>query len=66
MCLMLPVSLDCLRPVSYMANVASISGLFVSVLCLLCLMLPVSLDCLRPVSNVASISGLSSFCVFCV
>jgi hypothetical protein len=62
MCLMLPVSLDCLRPVSYVANVASISGLFVSVLCLLCLMLPVSLDCLRPVSyvsNVASISGLS-------
>jgi hypothetical protein len=24
---MLPVSLDCLRPVSYVANVASVSGL---------------------------------------
>jgi hypothetical protein len=61
MCLMLPVSLDCLRSVSYVSNVVSISGLFVFVLCLMCLMLPVSLDCLRPVSyvsNVASISGL--------
>ena len=35
-----------LRPVPWMPNVASVSGLFIFVLCLECPMLPVSLDCL--------------------
>ena len=68
MYLMLPVSLCCLRPVSYVPNGASVSGLFVFALCRMYLMLPVSLGCLRPVSsvpNVASVSGLSSPCVVC-
>jgi hypothetical protein len=58
--LMLPVSLDCLRHVSCIPNVASVSGLssscvlctqccqclwIVFVMCLVYLMLPVSLDC---------------------
>ena len=64
---MLPVSLGCLRPVSYVPNVASVSVVFA--LCRMYLMLPVSLGCcLRPVSyvpNVASVSGLSSPCVVC-
>jgi hypothetical protein len=34
MCLMLAVSLDCLRSVSYVSNVGSISGL--SSFCVLC------------------------------
>ena len=54
-----------LRPVSCVPNVASVSGLFDFVLCLVCTMSPVFLDC--PVScvpNVASVSGLS--CVLCV
>ena len=65
--LMLPVSLDCLRHVSCIPNVASVSGLSSScVLCTQCCQL--SLDCLRHVScvpNVASVSGLSSSCVLC-
>ena len=59
-CPMLPVSHDCLRPVSCVPNVASVSGLSLScvlcaqccqclrivfVLCLVCPMLPVSQDC---------------------
>ena len=45
--------LVCLRPVSCVPNVTSVSGLFVFVLCLVCRMLPVSLAC------------LSSSCVLC-
>jgi hypothetical protein len=62
---MLPVSLGCLRSMSCMPNVASVSGL--SSFCVfVCLMLPVSLGCLRSMScmpNVACVSGLSSFYV---
>ena len=53
-----------LRSVSCVPNVASVSGLFDFVLCLVCPMSPVFLD--YPVSgvpNVASVSGLS--CVLC-
>jgi hypothetical protein len=71
---MLPVSLDCLRPVSCVPNVSRLSSSYVlCTQCCQCLwivfvlflvysMLPVSLDCLRPVScvpNVASVSRLS-------
>jgi hypothetical protein len=35
-----------LRPVPWIPNVASVSGLFIFVLCIECPMLPVSLDCL--------------------
>ena len=62
---MLSVSLDCLSPVSCMANVASGCCLclwIVLVLCLVWPMLSVSLDCLSPVScmaNVVCVSGLS-------
>jgi hypothetical protein len=70
---MLPVFLDCLRPVC-VHNVASVSGLSSSCVCTQCCqcfwvvfvlfvytMLPVFLGCLRPVCvhNVASVSGLS-------
>ena len=73
-CPMLPVSLDCLRPVSCVPNVTSVSGLssscvlcaqcyqclwIVFVLCLVFPMLPVSLDCLRPVSCVPNVTRLS-------
>jgi hypothetical protein len=69
-CPMLPVVLDCLRPVSCVSNVASGSGLSSScVLCVQCCqwfwivfvlcpvypMLSVSLDCLRPVSCVSNV-----------
>jgi hypothetical protein len=68
---MLPVSLDCLRPVSCLPNVACVSGLstfcvlftqcclclwIVFVLCLVYPMLPVSLDCLRPVSCLPNVA----------
>jgi hypothetical protein len=71
---MLPVSLDCLRPVSCVLNVASVSGLssscflctqcyqflwIVFVLFLVYSMLPVSLDCLRPVSCVPNLASVS-------
>jgi hypothetical protein len=49
---MLPVSLDCLCPLSCVPNVTSVWIVFV--LCLVYPMLPVSLDCLRPVSCVNS------------
>jgi hypothetical protein len=38
--------ITCLRPVSCVPNVASVSGLFAFVPCLVCPMLPVYLDCL--------------------
>ena len=47
---MLPVSLGCVRPVSYVPNVVSVSGF----------LRPVSY-----VPNVASVSGLCSPCVVC-
>jgi hypothetical protein len=71
---MLPVSLDCRRPVSRVPNVASFSGLssscvsctqccqflwIVFVLCLVYPMLPVSLDCRRPVSRVPNVASFS-------
>ena len=74
MCTMLPVSLDCLPPESYVPNVASVSGLSSSrVLCaqccqclwivfLLSLMYPmllVSLDCLPPESYVPNVVSVS-------
>ena len=80
-CPMLPVSLDCLRPVSCVPNVASVSGLssscvlcaqycqclwIVFVLCPVCPMLPVSLDCLRPVSSVPNIASVFRLSLSCV
>jgi hypothetical protein len=71
---MLPVSLDCLRPMSCVPNVTSVSGLssscvlctqcyqclwIVFVMCLVYPMLPVSLDCLRPVSCVPIVTCVS-------
>ena len=79
MCLlypMLPVCLDCLRPVSCVPNAASVSGLYSSrvlstpccqwlwiifVLCLVYPMLLVSLDCRRPVSCVPNAVSVSRF-----
>jgi hypothetical protein len=62
----LPVSLDCLRPVSCLPNVTCVSGLSSSCVlltqCCLCLWI-VFVLCLVP--NVACVSGLSSFCVLC-
>jgi hypothetical protein len=70
---MLPVSLDCLRPVSCVPNVTSFSGLFsfcflfvqcyqclwiVLVLFLVCPMLPVSRDCLRPVFYLSNVTSV--------
>ena len=49
-----------LRPVPWMPNVASVSGLFIFVLCLECPMLPVSLDCL------SSSCVLNAQCCQCV
>ena len=62
---MLPVSLDCLRPVSCVPPCCQCLWI-VFVLCPVYPMLPVSLDCLRPESCVlhaASVSRLSSSCV---
>jgi hypothetical protein len=78
---MLPVSLDCLRPVSCVPYVTSFSGLssscvlctlcyqfhwIVFVLCLVYPMLPVSLECLRPVSCVPYVTSFSGLSSFCV
>ena len=49
-----------LRPVSWMLNVASVSGLFIFVICLECPMLPVSLDCL------SSSCALNAQCCQCL
>jgi hypothetical protein len=72
----LPVSLDCVRPVSCVLNIAIVSGLssscvlctqhcqclwIVFVLCLVYSTLPLSLDCLRPVSCVLNIASASGF-----
>jgi hypothetical protein len=77
----LPVSLDCLRPVSCVPNVTSVSRLssscvlctqryqcrwIVFVLCLVCPTLPVSLDCLRPVSCVPNVTSVSRLSSSCV
>jgi hypothetical protein len=77
---LLPVSLDCLRPVSCVPNVTSVSGLssscvlctkcyqclwIVFVLCLVYPMLPVSLDCLRPVSCVPNVTSVSGLSSSC-
>ena len=68
---LLPLSFDCLRPVSCVPNVVSFSGLsildcpsvlIVFVLCLVYQMLPVSLDCPFLISPLFS---LSSSCVLC-
>ena len=57
----------CLRLVSCVSNIASFSGLFTFVLCLVYPMLPVSLYCLPSscVSNIVSFSGLFAF-VLCL
>jgi hypothetical protein len=79
-CPMLPVSLDCLRPVSCLSNVTSVSGLssscFLFVQCyqclwivfflgLVCPMVPVSLDCLRPVSCLSNVTSVSGLSSSC-
>jgi hypothetical protein len=78
---MLSVSLDCLRPVSCVPNVVSVSGLssscvlctqccqclwFVFVLCPVYPMLSVSLVCLRPVSCVPNVVSVSGLSSSCV
>jgi len=77
-CSVLPVSLDCLRPMYCVLSVASVSGLssscvlcaqccqclwIVFVLCIVCSMLPVSLDCLRPVYCVLSVASVSGLSI---
>jgi hypothetical protein len=74
----LPVSLDCLRPVSCVPNVTSVSGLsstcvlctqyyqclwIVLVLCLVYPMLSVCLDCLHPVSCLPSVVSVSGLSI---
>jgi hypothetical protein len=78
---MLPVSLNCLRPVSCVPNAASVSRLssscvlctqcwqclwIVFVLCLVYPMLPVSLDCLRLVSCVPNAASFFKLSSSCV
>jgi hypothetical protein len=75
---MFTVSLDCLRPVSCVPNVHSVSGLSLScvlctqcsqclwivfVLCLVYPMFTVSLDCLRPVSCVPNVHSVSGLSI---
>jgi hypothetical protein len=75
---MLPVSPDCLHPVSCVPNVTSFSGLssscvlctqcyqflwIVFILCLVYPMLPVSLDCLHPVSCVPNVTSFSGLSI---
>ena len=80
-CLLLPVSLNCLHPVSCVPIVDSVSGLssscvlctyycqclwIVFILCLVYPLLPVSLDCLHPVSCVPIVYSVSGLSSSCV